>query len=127
MTPTPTSPPSATSPGAEESPDARNGKPRKKGAARSWTPEEDRLLRKLVGESPDPKAPDYEAIARHFEQRSDANVMHRWMRVLNPELVKGPWTPEVRFAPPPSGAAASHAPSPPPPTARRRTPVYWSS
>jgi hypothetical protein len=22
--------------------------------------------------------------------------LHRWQKVLNPELVKGPWTPEVR-------------------------------
>jgi len=25
--------------------------------------------------------------------------LHRWQKVLNPELIKGPWTPEVRPAP----------------------------
>lgn len=25
--------------------------------------------------------------------------LHRWQKVLNPELVKGPWSPEVRSAP----------------------------
>ena len=31
-------------------------------------------------------------------QRSDVQCLHRWQKVLNPDLVKGPWTPEVRAA-----------------------------
>lgn len=33
--------------------------------------------------------------AEHFEDRTDVQCLHRWQKVLNPELVKGPWTPEV--------------------------------
>ena len=33
--------------------------------------------------------------AEYFEGRTDVQCLHRWQKVLNPELVKGPWTPEV--------------------------------
>lgn len=36
--------------------------------------------------------------AEYFEDRTDVQCLHRWQKVLNPELVKGPWTPEVREA-----------------------------
>ena len=29
--------------------------------------------------------------------RSDVQCLHRWQKVLNPELVKGPWTQQVSF------------------------------
>lgn len=35
-------------------------------------------------------------IAEYFDGRTDAQCLHRWQKVLNPNLVKGPWTPEVR-------------------------------
>lgn len=38
--------------------------------------------------------------AEYFEDRSDVQCLHRWQKVLNPELVKGPWTAEARPAPP---------------------------
>lgn len=33
--------------------------------------------------------------AEHFSGRTDVQCLHRWQKVLNPELVKGPWTKEV--------------------------------
>lgn len=58
---------------------------------RWWTPEEDQQLRKLV----DIHGPrNWKAIAACFEERSDVQCLHRWQKVLNPELVKGPWTKE---------------------------------
>ena len=29
--------------------------------------------------------------------RTDVQCLHRWQKVLNPELVKGPWTKEVEI------------------------------
>ena len=34
--------------------------------------------------------------AEYFQDRTDVQCLHRWQKVLNPELVKGPWTEEVR-------------------------------
>ncbi|XP_022882956.1 transcription factor MYB3R-5-like [Olea europaea var. sylvestris] len=34
------------------------------------------------------------AVAEFFPDRSEVQCLHRWQKVLNPELVKGPWTPE---------------------------------
>ena len=33
-------------------------------------------------------------IASFFEDRTDVQCLHRWQKVLNPDLVKGPWTQE---------------------------------
>lgn len=33
--------------------------------------------------------------AEFFPHRSEVQCLHRWQKVLNPDLVKGPWTPEV--------------------------------
>lgn len=34
------------------------------------------------------------AAAEHFADRSDVQCLHRWQKVLNPDVHKGPWTPE---------------------------------
>ena len=34
--------------------------------------------------------------AECFKDRTDVQCLHRWQKVLNPELVKGPWSKEVR-------------------------------
>lgn len=34
-------------------------------------------------------------IAEHFPDRSDVQCQQRWTKVVNPELIKGPWTKEV--------------------------------
>ena len=39
----------------------------------------------------------WKAIAEHFRgERTDVQCLHRWQKVLNPDLVKGPWTLAVR-------------------------------
>lgn len=55
-----------------------------------WTKDEDEKLRRLVeihGER-------WDFIASHFADRADVQCQHRWSKVVNPELVKGPWTKE---------------------------------
>lgn len=55
-----------------------------------WTKEEDEKLKRLVeihGER-------WDFIASHFPDRADVQCQHRWQKVVNPELVKGPWTKE---------------------------------
>jgi len=55
-----------------------------------WTKEEDEKLRRLVeihGER-------WDFIATLFADRADVQCQHRWSKVVNPELVKGPWTKE---------------------------------
>ena len=37
----------------------------------------------------------WETVASYFEDRSDVQCQHRWTKVVNPQLVKGPWTKEV--------------------------------
>lgn len=37
--------------------------------------------------------------AECFPDRTDVQCLHRWQKVLNPELVKGPWSKEVRSIP----------------------------
>ena len=33
--------------------------------------------------------------AEFFQDRTEVQCLHRWQKVLNPELIKGPWTQEV--------------------------------
>ncbi|XP_011150493.1 myb protein isoform X3 [Harpegnathos saltator] len=60
-----------------------------------WTKEEDALLKQLVS-SADQQGTGlrWDAIAGHFPDRSDVQCQQRWAKVVNPELVKGPWTKE---------------------------------
>ena len=44
-------------------------------------------------------AKSWKKIAELVPDRTDVQCLHRWQKVLNPELVKGPWTPEVRSPP----------------------------
>lgn len=39
----------------------------------------------------------YLGAAEYFDGRTDVQCLHRWQKVLNPEVVKGPWTPEVSY------------------------------
>lgn len=41
-----------------------------------------------------PPPPRQPPTAEYFEERTDVQCLHRWQKVLNPELVKGPWTKE---------------------------------
>ncbi|KAH9606428.1 hypothetical protein KSS87_015071 [Heliosperma pusillum] len=56
-----------------------------------WTPEEDETLRNAVTAF---KGKSWKKIAEFFPDRSEVQCLHRWQKVLNPELVKGPWTQE---------------------------------
>ncbi|XP_031128440.1 transcription factor MYB3R-5-like [Ipomoea triloba] len=56
-----------------------------------WTPEEDDTLKKAVAAF---KGKCWKKIAEFFPDRSEVQCLHRWQKVLNPELVKGPWTQE---------------------------------
>ncbi|XP_022912933.2 myb protein isoform X1 [Onthophagus taurus] len=55
-----------------------------------WSKEEDAQLKLLVEEHQE----RWDAIAEHFADRSDVQCQQRWTKVVNPELVKGPWTKE---------------------------------
>lgn len=56
-----------------------------------WTPEEDETLRNAVATF---KGKSWKKIAEFFPDRSEVQCLHRWQKVLNPDLVKGPWTQE---------------------------------
>uniref|UniRef100_A0A3Q4N4C5 Transcriptional activator Myb n=1 Tax=Neolamprologus brichardi TaxID=32507 RepID=A0A3Q4N4C5_NEOBR len=56
-----------------------------------WTREEDEKLKKLVEHH---GAEDWKVIASLLTNRTDVQCQHRWQKVLNPELIKGPWTKE---------------------------------
>ncbi|XP_067904565.1 v-myb avian myeloblastosis viral oncogene homolog-like 2b isoform X2 [Heterodontus francisci] len=56
-----------------------------------WTSEEDERLKKLIKQY---GKNDWKLIASNFSNRTDSQCQHRWLKVLNPDLVKGPWTRE---------------------------------
>ncbi|KAM8946800.1 myb-related protein B isoform 2-T2 [Pelodytes ibericus] len=54
-----------------------------------WTAEEDESLKALVkkfGQG------EWKLIASSLTNRTEQQCQHRWLRVLHPDLVKGPWT-----------------------------------
>jgi hypothetical protein len=67
------------------------GGPTRKSAKGGWTLEEDELLRRAV-QAHDGK--NWKRIADYFTDRTDVQCLHRWQKVLNPNLIKGPWTQE---------------------------------
>ncbi|XP_014822365.1 PREDICTED: myb-related protein A isoform X2 [Poecilia mexicana] len=56
-----------------------------------WSRDEDEKLKKLVEQH---GTESWKSIATFFPGRTDGQCQHRWQKVLNPELVKGPWTKE---------------------------------
>lgn len=56
-----------------------------------WTEEEDEFLIRLVGDSINPKWPEYVAF---FPKKTAQQIAERWEKVLDPHLVKGSWTRE---------------------------------
>jgi hypothetical protein len=62
-----------------------------------WTKEEDDLLHQLCERYP-PNSKDWKMIASHFvtptHSRTEYQCQQRWQKVLNPDLIKGPWTKE---------------------------------
>ncbi|XP_011304253.1 myb protein isoform X1 [Fopius arisanus] len=60
-----------------------------------WTKEEDNLLKQLVSNAEKlGTGLRWDAVAAHFPDRSDVQCQQRWAKVVNPDLVKGPWTKE---------------------------------
>ncbi|KAL9642601.1 hypothetical protein ABK040_011166 [Willaertia magna] len=59
--------------------------------SKAWTPEEDRVLKAAVLHY---RGKNWKKIAENFPDRTDVQCLHRWQKVLNPEVVKGPWTAE---------------------------------
>lgn len=57
-----------------------------------WTKEEDDKLKKIVSNLPHK---DWQAVSAEFPDRSDVQCQQRWEKVVNPNLIKGPWTKEV--------------------------------
>ncbi|KAI4376611.1 hypothetical protein MLD38_014353 [Melastoma candidum] len=65
--------------------------PTRRSSKGQWTPEEDKLLCELVHQF---KGKSWKKIAGHFKNRTDVQCLHRWRKVLNPELIKGSWSKE---------------------------------
>lgn len=58
---------------------------------RMWNSKEDELLRNLVQKY---GGKNWKAIAEFFPEKTEIQCLHRWEKVLNPAIVKGPWTAE---------------------------------
>ena len=56
-----------------------------------WKPEEDARLMQLARGC---DTLSWSAIAKHFPDKTPAQIAGRWEKVLNPKLIKGSWTPE---------------------------------
>nr|CAD22533.1 transcription factor myb [Oryza sativa] len=65
--------------------------PTRRSTKGNWTPEEDSILSRAVQTY---KGKNWKKIAECFPDRTDVQCLHRWQKVLNPELVKGPWSKE---------------------------------
>ncbi|XP_061777810.1 myb-related protein A isoform X2 [Nerophis ophidion] len=80
------------SPDENEDPNAKEQCKDKKVLCKvKWSRDEDEKLKKLVEQH---GAGSWKLIANFFPGRTDGQCQHRWQKVLNPELVKGPWTKE---------------------------------
>ncbi|XP_073834224.1 proto-oncogene like protein Myb [Musca autumnalis] len=69
---------------------SRNANGSSGGFGKRWSKSEDTLLKTLVEQHGD----RWDLIAPHFKDRTEPQVQQRWAKVLNPELIKGPWTKE---------------------------------
>ncbi|XP_071696169.1 transcription factor MYB3R-5-like [Rutidosis leptorrhynchoides] len=63
----------------------------KRSSKGGWTDEQDTILTDAVKKY---NGRNWKKIAESIPGRSDVQCMHRWQKVLDPELVKGPWTKE---------------------------------
>ncbi|XP_077210049.1 transcription factor MYB3R-1-like [Tasmannia lanceolata] len=69
----------------------RTSGPTRRSTKGQWTAEEDTLLCHAVQRY---NGKNWKKIAEFFTDRTDVQCLHRWQKVLNPELVKGPWSKE---------------------------------
>lgn len=56
-----------------------------------WTKSEDTLLKSLVEQYGE----KWDLVCKQLPDRSDIQCQQRWTKVVNPDLIKGPWTKEV--------------------------------
>lgn len=63
----------------------------KKAEKAKWTPEEDDVLRHAVEQQ---HGKNWKQIAKYLVGKTEVQCLHRWTKVLNPNLTKGPWTEE---------------------------------
>jgi hypothetical protein len=68
-----------------------NKSSKKKEKSGKWTTEEDTTLKAAVMLH---RAKNWKKIAENFPDKTDVQCLHRWQKVLNPEVIKGPWTAE---------------------------------
>ncbi|KAJ3450903.1 transcription repressor myb5 [Anaeramoeba flamelloides] len=54
-----------------------------------WSREEDDILSRAVTKY---QGRDWESVAKYFENKDATQCLHRWQKVLNPNLKKGKWT-----------------------------------
>ncbi|XP_062189197.1 transcription factor MYB3R-1-like [Phragmites australis] len=78
-------------PQRQRSLNGRTTGPTRRSTKGNWTPEEDAILSKAVQTY---QGKNWKKIAECFPDRTDVQCLHRWQKVLNPELVKGPWSKE---------------------------------
>ncbi|XP_002067304.4 myb protein [Drosophila willistoni] len=76
-----------SSSGQSQSLSQKNGHPNY-GFGKRWSKSEDVLLKTLV----DKHGERWDIIGPYFKDRLEQQVHQRWAKVLNPELIKGPWT-----------------------------------
>lgn len=57
-----------------------------------WTKSEDNTLKTLVEQHGE----KWDIISKFLRDRSDVQCQQRWTKVVNPDLIKGPWTKEVK-------------------------------
>lgn len=56
-----------------------------------WTKHEDAALKMLVQQHGE----RWDNIAKFLKDRTEIQCQQRWIKVVNPDLIKGPWTKEV--------------------------------
>ncbi|XP_041837583.1 v-myb avian myeloblastosis viral oncogene homolog-like 2b isoform X2 [Melanotaenia boesemani] len=72
--------------------DSDVAEPREGGKVKvKWTQEEDDKLKALVQKL---GSNDWKHIASYIPNHTEHQCQHRWFKVLDPELIKGPWTKE---------------------------------
>ncbi|KAL2238193.1 uncharacterized protein LOC105164125 [Sesamum indicum] len=69
----------------------RRSGPARRSSQAGWTNEEDKLLTEVVQRF---NGRNWKKIAECMSGRTDVQCLHRWQKVLNPALVKSPWTKE---------------------------------
>ncbi|XP_010526116.1 PREDICTED: myb-related protein 3R-1-like isoform X2 [Tarenaya hassleriana] len=84
-------PQEGSSHGGQKGRHGRTCGPARRSTKGQWTMEEDDILRKAVEQF---NGKNWKKIAECFKDRTDVQCLHRWQKVLNPELVKGPWSKE---------------------------------